>query len=487
MDLGALLLIHNLYRSLPLLANLLPQDLGDIAETSVNHGVGEPDSVGILNGKTGAIIAKLGGVLVGQKGCFLRANREHLRQHLSQHLHISTPKSLTHYVEDAKGVTAFFADGSTARGSLLIGADGAFSNVRLQLLGSNHKPSLSQNVPMNGMCELPRTEYEPLRKLGNSVLFAALPGVFFNIGTCSIRPDRSSAELYWGVAFRSDDPERDSRWAQEADRQTLHDKCVELTRGMPTWLISVISKTGPEGMCMPCIRFVEYVTPEVLPKATRVALLGDAAHTMIPFKGAGANTAIADSCDLGKLIIETVGRDDQNWTKLDKMLDQYNKIMAPRGRETVLASRAAGQDDQGITGIMQGRVDTSKLAPADQPIELEITHKSQRLRPLHRYITTHNTSGKAIFSKKIPSDAPVREVLGGDMEFSLMYTNSTFPVEMSDDKDLAAYSSYLSKAPAITIPGGTVCRAVDFAPGYTSPCIGLSRAILALCWRARLS
>ena len=55
------------------------------------------------------------------------------------------------------------------------------------------------------------------------------------------------------------------------------------------------------------------------------------------------------------------------------------------------------------------------------------------------------------------------------MEFSLMYTNHTFPVNMSDDKDMVFYSSCLSTPPAITIPGGTVCRTVDFAPGYTSP------------------
>ena len=55
------------------------------------------------------------------------------------------------------------------------------------------------------------------------------------------------------------------------------------------------------------------------------------------------------------------------------------------------------------------------------------------------------------------------------MEFSLMYTNSTFPVVMARDEDIKDYESFLSNAPAITIPGGTVCRTVDYPAGFISP------------------
>jgi len=59
--------------------------------------------------------------------------------------------------------------------------------------------------------------------------------------------------------------------------------------------------------------------------------------------------------------------------------------------------------------------------------------------------------------------------MGGDMEFSLMYTTLGFPISMANDQDIKAYQGYLANAPAITIPGGTACRTVDFPPGYTSP------------------
>lgn len=91
------------------------------------------------------------------------------------------------------------------------------------------------------------------------------------------------------------------------------------------------------------------------------------------------------------------------------------------------------------------------------------------LRPLQRHITAHNDKSEAVFSNAIPAEAPVRSVMGGDMEFSLMFTTSKFPVSMNGDKDLDGYRDFLKTPPAITIPGGTVCRTVDFPPGYASP------------------
>jgi len=91
------------------------------------------------------------------------------------------------------------------------------------------------------------------------------------------------------------------------------------------------------------------------------------------------------------------------------------------------------------------------------------------LRPHSRFVTAHDAAGKAVFSTAIPEPAPVRRVMGGDMEFSLLWTTQGFPVSMAADKDISTYRAYMENAPRITIPGGTVCRTVDFPPGYTSP------------------
>ncbi len=91
------------------------------------------------------------------------------------------------------------------------------------------------------------------------------------------------------------------------------------------------------------------------------------------------------------------------------------------------------------------------------------------LRPLSRYITTHSPSGTAIFSDTIPTSVPAKGVMNNAMDFSLMYTTSTQPVQMSDEADIASYAAYLADPPSITISHGSVGRIVDFPPGYTSP------------------
>lgn len=88
-------------------------------------------------------------------------------------------------------------------------------------------------------------------------------------------------------------------------------------------------------------------------------------------------------------------------------------------------------------------------------------------RIIHRFITTHNADGKAVFSDTIPTEAPIREIgTDGNMTFSLMYTNNSFPANMDGEKDISTYQNYLTTPPKITIPGGSVCRVCDFAPGY---------------------
>lgn len=90
-------------------------------------------------------------------------------------------------------------------------------------------------------------------------------------------------------------------------------------------------------------------------------------------------------------------------------------------------------------------------------------------RALYRHITTHNDDGKAVFSNSLSHEAPSREVMDGEMRFSLMYTNPSFPVDMANDKDISVYMDYLATPPGITIPGGSVCRVCDYPPGYLTP------------------
>ena len=103
---------------------------------------------------------------------------------------------------------------------------------------------------------------------------------------------------------------------------------------------SLIEYGGREAIIHPQPKFQEFVPPEALPHG-RVTVLGDAAHAMIPLCGAGANTAILDACDLGKLLIEARAEASDSTS----VVAPFAAKMIPHGREAVLASRAAGNAD----------------------------------------------------------------------------------------------------------------------------------------------
>jgi quercetin dioxygenase-like cupin family protein len=93
---------------------------------------------------------------------------------------------------------------------------------------------------------------------------------------------------------------------------------------------------------------------------------------------------------------------------------------------------------------------------------------TNNLPALKRFITTHDDSGKAIFSSAIPEENKFRSI-GEEAGFALGYTTKGFPVDLNEDKDLKTYESFLSNPPGIVVSQGTVLRFVDVGPGHVSP------------------
>lgn len=85
------------------------------------------------------------------------------------------------------------------------------------------------------------------------------------------------------------------------------------------------------------------------------------------------------------------------------------------------------------------------------------------LPKIHRYITTHNKEGKAIFSDKFDEESKMKANDDG-IAFALSYTTKGFPVSMDNDNDLKVYDGYLKDAPGLVVSGGTVLRHVDIPP-----------------------
>jgi quercetin dioxygenase-like cupin family protein len=90
------------------------------------------------------------------------------------------------------------------------------------------------------------------------------------------------------------------------------------------------------------------------------------------------------------------------------------------------------------------------------------------LPPIHRYITTHNSEGRAVFSGAFPELADTKPLPNNSAAFTLSYATKNFPTELNSDIDLGVYKGYLRTAPGLVISNGTVLRHVDISPGFTS-------------------
>lgn len=208
--------------------------------------------------------------------------RERLREFLWQDLPVQCDKRFTHYIEDSDGVRARFADGTTARGSILVGAEGAHSHVRTHLLGLKASPA--PYIPILGSGTYPREVFEPIHKLGTAAIALGSEGLRMIISMLSIEPDCSSANYYWAASYHTNKPQEDSDWAGHASQEELFNKALEITSMLPGNVQRMVQLTGATGMMTPPLHFVEFSPPNAFPKS-RVTILGDAAHSMMPFKG----------------------------------------------------------------------------------------------------------------------------------------------------------------------------------------------------------
>ncbi|KAF2218869.1 hypothetical protein BDZ85DRAFT_244416 [Elsinoe ampelina] len=93
-----------------------------------------------------------------------------------------------------------------------------------------------------------------------------------------------------------------------------------------------------------------------------------------------------------------------------------------------------------------------------------------KLPTFQRYVTGHNSEGKAIVSSDVDSSPPWQtNIEGGRAAFCQAYITSSFPVDFNGEKDVETYKGFLKDPPGLVNSNGTVLRIVDMGPGVTSP------------------
>ena len=89
--------------------------------------------------------------------------------------------------------------------------------------------------------------------------------------------------------------------------------------------------------------------------------------------------------------------------------------------------------------------------------------------PPKRYITTHDSAGKAIFSPLFKEELVTYEIPG--MKYFEAYKTPQAPIALNDESDLKFMESRAHEDTNITFPepGATTLRYCDWAPGGYAP------------------
>lgn len=252
-------------------------------------------------------------------------------------------------------VSARFADGSTATGDVLVGADGASSRVRRQYLPHAEVVdtgilAVAGKVPLADVRELlPEALFQGPALIagpqGCSLFlavqeFACGPERMEGIGgngtealPLGLLFDNTADYLMWSFGARS------ARFGFSEEPEgigaaTLVDAVLQLTERWHPQLQAIIRASDPATITPLRIRTSVPLAPW---PATNVTLVGDAIHSMTPYRGIGANIALRDADLLCRnLIAARAGT-----TSMPEAIRDYEAEMVDYGFAAVRESRRA--------------------------------------------------------------------------------------------------------------------------------------------------
>jgi 2-polyprenyl-6-methoxyphenol hydroxylase-like FAD-dependent oxidoreductase len=210
--------------------------------------------------------------------------------------------------QDDRSVTVQMADGRTASGDLLIGADGLNSVVRAALHGQ-HPPAYAGCTAWRAVVPFDTTTIRASESWGGGNLFGQVP--------------ISGNRVYWYAAKRAPAGERPP--AAKA----------ELLRLFGNW-------HEPIGALIDAAHESAILQNDIFDRAPlrawgkgRITLLGDAAHPMTPFLGQGGCQALEDAVVLGRRL--------RCASDLPAALRAYEAERIPRANAFVRRSRLVGR------------------------------------------------------------------------------------------------------------------------------------------------
>lgn len=213
-------------------------------------------------------------------------------------------------IENDDAVRVAFTDGTTIETDVLIGADGSFSVVREQVF--NEVPVRYTNqVGHRGIPDVDVVHKNRLTQAwGKGVSLGIVP--------------LAEREVYWFAVLNA---EPHQEYDPREVKATVHEKAEAL----PDPFATLVAQTDPES-----ILSYDYLDLPPLESWSidRVAIMGDAAHSMTPFIGQGGCQAIEDAYVLGQVLAEHATP--------ARAFDEYEAIRMEKANKIVEASSNIG-------------------------------------------------------------------------------------------------------------------------------------------------
>lgn len=220
------------------------------------------------------------------------------------------------YATEESGVRVALAGGGTLHCDALVAADGIRSAVRRQLHGDG-PPLYRGYTSVRG-----RSPHGALGQRSHVVNGQGIQLFIAPVG---------GGELYWAAKITAEP----GTWPAKGPKEALG----ALLRRVGDWhepVARLIREADPEDIAVTDIHDRDPVDRWT---DGRVALLGDAAHPMVPALGQGANLAIEDAVVLAEALA--------GYRDVPDALARYQARRAERAAMVVLRSRAQGALDQG--------------------------------------------------------------------------------------------------------------------------------------------
>lgn len=220
-------------------------------------------------------------------------------------------KRVTHVEESADSVTAWFDDGTSATGDLLIAADGTHSVIRQHVLGYATERSYAGYVNWNGLVDIdesiaPADQWTTFVGEGKRVSLMPVSGnrfyFFFDV------------PLPKGLA---------------EDRATVREDLQRYFAGWAEPVQKLIGMINPETTNRVEIHDID---PFMQLVKGRIALLGDSGHSTTPDIGQGGCAAMEDAVVLANVL-------QTNSLGIEDALLRYQEKRAYRVKDLVLKAR----------------------------------------------------------------------------------------------------------------------------------------------------